>query len=174
MGYFDGLTSSNFKTTADGRKLFFPWGVLGHGYIIAPEDGERLRKQLKISLMIGLALIIVSTFYHSTIGPLALGVVMFSVHVIWMKFVIRHLQRTEERMSWQESMTTQAGAYGLWMLWSLEIGSILLVFASIGAAVDDPDNRMMGICSAVFFGVCVAVITRMLWLRRRRAAPAQA
>jgi hypothetical protein len=29
MGYFDGLASGSFKTSQDGRRLFFPWGVLG-------------------------------------------------------------------------------------------------------------------------------------------------
>jgi hypothetical protein len=38
MGFFNALTSSGFKTGQDGRKLFFPWGVLGRGYII---DSER-------------------------------------------------------------------------------------------------------------------------------------
>jgi hypothetical protein len=28
MGYFDALASASFKTAADGRRLFFPWGVL--------------------------------------------------------------------------------------------------------------------------------------------------
>jgi hypothetical protein len=35
MGYFDALTSNAFKTAPDGRKLFFPWGVLGRGYVLA-------------------------------------------------------------------------------------------------------------------------------------------
>ncbi len=34
MGYFDGLTSGSFKTAEDGRRLFFPWGVLGSGYAL--------------------------------------------------------------------------------------------------------------------------------------------
>ena len=47
MGYFDALTSSYFKTAADGRKLFFPWGVLGRGYLFdSDRDYERLRRQL--------------------------------------------------------------------------------------------------------------------------------
>ena len=45
MGYFDALTSGYFKTAPDGRKLFFPWGVLGRGYAIDSEqDYERLRR----------------------------------------------------------------------------------------------------------------------------------
>ena len=36
-GYFNALTSGYFKTGADGRKLFFPWGIFGSGYAI-PSD----------------------------------------------------------------------------------------------------------------------------------------
>ena len=44
MGYFDALTSGTFKTTPDGKRLFFPWGTLGRGYIVGTEtDYERLR-----------------------------------------------------------------------------------------------------------------------------------
>ncbi len=37
MGYFEALTSSSFKTTKGGQKLFFPWGTLGRGYVIPSE-----------------------------------------------------------------------------------------------------------------------------------------
>ncbi len=33
-GYFNALTAGYFKTGADGRKLFFPWGTMGRGYAI--------------------------------------------------------------------------------------------------------------------------------------------
>ena len=43
MGYFDALMSSWFKTLPDGRKLFYPRGAWGRGYIIASEpDYKRL------------------------------------------------------------------------------------------------------------------------------------
>ena len=46
MGYFDALTSGYFKTTPEGRKLFFPWGVLGRAYAIdSQQDYERLRRR---------------------------------------------------------------------------------------------------------------------------------
>ena len=60
MGYFDALTSSSFKTTEDGRRLFFPWGTLGRGYAIpSEEEFERLRRRVKAYLAISLPLIIV-------------------------------------------------------------------------------------------------------------------
>ena len=58
MGYFDGLTSGSFKTAQDGRRLFFPWGVLGSGYAIASEqDYQRLRRQVKAYMVAMLVLV---------------------------------------------------------------------------------------------------------------------
>jgi len=59
MGYFDGLTSGYFKTARDGRRLFFPWGVWGRGYVVGSElDYERLRGQIKIFVIAGMALML--------------------------------------------------------------------------------------------------------------------
>ena len=59
MGYFDALTSGYFKTAPDGRKLFFPWGVLGprlHHRL--EQDYERLRRQVKAYTIVSLVLIV--------------------------------------------------------------------------------------------------------------------
>jgi hypothetical protein len=48
MGYFDVLTVGCFKTAQDERKLFFPWGILGRGYIIpsaAAAANQNLRRR---------------------------------------------------------------------------------------------------------------------------------
>jgi len=59
MGYFDFLTSSYFKAGRDGRKQFFPWGILGDGYTIASEqDYLRLQQQIKIYMIVSLVLVI--------------------------------------------------------------------------------------------------------------------
>ena len=59
MGYFDALTSGAFKTTPEGRRLFFPWGAMGRGYEIGPEqDYETLRRRIKLWTIVGLVLIL--------------------------------------------------------------------------------------------------------------------
>jgi hypothetical protein len=47
MGYFDGIAANYFKTDGEGRHVFFPWGILGSGYLV-PTDAEyeRLRATL--------------------------------------------------------------------------------------------------------------------------------
>jgi hypothetical protein len=59
MGYFDALSSASFKTSHDGRRLFFPWGVLGRGYVIEYEqDAKRIEQEIKIFMIVALILII--------------------------------------------------------------------------------------------------------------------
>ena len=90
MGYFDGLTSGSFKTAEDGRKLFFPWGVLGRGYVLASEqDDARLRRQLKVYMMVSLALIIFTGPLAGNLATLALAGPLVGFHFVWMRWFVR-------------------------------------------------------------------------------------
>ena len=168
MGYFDALTSSCFKTAQDGRKLFFPWGVWGRGYAVASEqDYERLRRQVKAYMVASLVPIIVTAALQAYVGALVIGVLLVAFYLVWMRFLLRGLLPSDERLSVQGSMTAQARAHSAAGLWFLEIGA--LAFVGIVIIVIDPGNWLMALGSIVFFGFCAAVAARMLILRRRAA-----
>ena len=42
MGYFDALAEGVFKKNALGNTVFYPWGVLGSGFVV-PTDEDRGR-----------------------------------------------------------------------------------------------------------------------------------
>ena len=170
MGYFEGLTSGSFKTARDGRRFFFPWGVLGSGYAIASEqDYLRLRQQVKAYMVATLVLAISSGMYDPNLGPLAALVPLIGFYLMWMWRVLPRLQRSDEKLSLKESMTSQAHAHGALVLWLLEIVAILLFVASVAMLVFDPGNRLTGFACTVFFGFCLARITRLLMLKNRTA-----
>jgi hypothetical protein len=170
MGFFNALTSSGFKTGQDGRKLFFPWGVLGRGYIIDSEPSyERLRRQVKAWMIVSLVLIIGS---NSLVGALASFVVtglLIGFYLIWMLFLLGRFNRSDEGLSLRERTTTQARAYSLVVLWLLEIGSLGFVVIGITMFVVDPRNWLVGLASILFFGLCATMATYMLVLRYRSA-----
>jgi hypothetical protein len=61
MSFFD--TDWRFHTTENGRRLFFPWGGRGSGYVVASEqDYARLRKQIKISNIVTFIVVLLVTF----------------------------------------------------------------------------------------------------------------
>jgi hypothetical protein len=170
MGYFEGLTSGSFKTARDGRRFFFPWGVLGSGYAIGSEQGYlRLRQQVKAYMVATLVLVIASSIYAPYLAPLFTGVLLIGFYVTWMWRVLPSLQRSDEKLSLKESMTSQAHAHGALVLWLLEIVAILLFVASVAMLVFDPGNRLTGFACSVFFGFCLDRITRLLMLKNRTA-----
>lgn len=82
MGYFDGLTSGSFKTTQDGRRLFFPWGVLGSGYSIATEqDYQRLRQQVKGYMIVSLVLIIATGSFEGYVVPVVVAALLVTLYL---------------------------------------------------------------------------------------------
>jgi hypothetical protein len=171
MGYFDGLTSGSFKTSHDGRRLFFPWGVLGGGYAIASEqDYLRLRQQVKTYVMVTLVLVIVSGMYEPYLMPLAAAALLVCFYLAWMWRVLPRLQRSDEKLSLQESMTSQAQAHSAVVLWGLEIASIIFVVTGIAMLVFDPGSRLIALFCTAFFGLCAAKIARLIVLRNRTIA----
>jgi hypothetical protein len=170
MGYFDGLTSGSFKTAQDGHRFFFPWGILGSGYAIASEqDYLRLRQQVKAYMVATLVLVIASGIYEPYFAPLATGALLVGFYVTWMWRVLPRLKRSDEKLSMRESMTSQAQAHGPVVLWLLEIVAIALFVASVMMMVFDPGSRLTGLACTVFFGFCLAKITRLLMLKNRTA-----
>lgn len=171
MGYFDGLTSGSFKATEDGRRLFFPWGVLGGGYAIASEpDYQRLRTQVKTYMVITLAAVIASGMYEPYRAPLAAAALLVCFYLGWMWRLLPRMERSDESLSMQESMTTQARAHGPVVLWLLEIVSIVFVMSGIAIFVFDSGSRFTALFCIAFFGLCAAKIARLIVLRNRTSA----
>src|SRR3954464_5190392 len=124
MGYFDALTSGYFKTAPDGRKLFFPWGVLGRGYTIGSEqDFKRLRRQVKAYTIVSLVLIVGVTALQAYVGAVVIGALLIAFYLGWMRYLLHGLHPSDERLSLQDSMTSQARAHSATGLWLLQIGA---------------------------------------------------
>jgi predicted lysophospholipase L1 biosynthesis ABC-type transport system permease subunit len=172
MGYFDALTSAYFKTAQDGRKLFFPWGMWGRGYVIPSEqDDARLRRQMKAFTVISLALIVGVVSVQTWPWILALCALIVVFQLFWTRHLARGLQPSSERLSMTESITAQARAHGPVGLWVLEIASLVFVAGGLIILIADPDNWMIALGTIAFFGLCAAVFATMLALRGRASAP---
>jgi hypothetical protein len=108
MGYFDALTSSAFKTMPDGRRLFFPWGALGRGYEIGPEqDYETLRRHIKLWTIVGLVLILAACQLLGFLAGFLAATAMIAFYCGWMGYVLRSMRPSAERLTVRESMTSR-------------------------------------------------------------------
>jgi len=170
MGYFEGLTSSSFKTTQDGRRLFFPWAVLGGGYIITSEqDYQQLRQQVKVYLIVSLVGTLAVASFQGYIVSLFVMALSLTFYAFWMWHLLRRLEVSDERLTLQESMTSGAQGHGMVVLWLLEVVSLAFVCGGIFMLVVDPKQWPVALASILLFGLGAAKFARMLVLQRRSA-----
>jgi len=170
-GYFNALTASYFKTSTDGRKLFFPWGAIGRGYAIPSEQRyESMHRQLKIYMIVSMVLIIGTIATQFYLAGFTVAAALMIFYVAWTPFLNRGLEPSDERMSVGENIATQARTHNKGMLWAMEIAAIVFVVTGIAMLIFDPEQWMTALLSTIFFGFCAIVIGRMIMLRRRQAS----
>jgi hypothetical protein len=168
MGYFDAITSSYFKTAPGGQRLFFPWTSWGSGYVLASnEDYDRLRRKLRNYWIGGLLLIAVANVAVAYLGGFLVAALLIGIYAVWIRYLVRGLQRSAEKMTMRESMTSQASALSPVRLWLLEILALAFVAMGIFLIVVDRQNWLIGAALIVCFGGAAANFVWMMVQRRR-------
>jgi hypothetical protein len=165
--YFEGLIEGGFKTAADGQPLFYPWRVLGKGYVLPDARTERrIRKLLKIYYVVSLPLMLTIVLTVQSYGfyyALALIPVVLLVYGVGVLSLRRRLFASSERLRLSESLANSGRAHSRAILWFLFGVCILFVIGGIGMILDREVG--MGLLSTLFFGVCGTMIGYMLRTR---------
>lgn len=179
MGYFNGIVDGSFKTTEDGVLLYYPFGVLGQGYVIPTnEKKQEIRKRLKWLYAISLILIIgsASSFVPSVlilsipwwivgIIYLLVGLGLLVVSYFVAKGFTKGLTSVGKKLTIAESYQNSAKSHNAFTLVVAEIGSLLLVLAGMWMIFDNHlvwYLRLNGVLSVLFFGLCSVVIGYMI------------
>jgi hypothetical protein len=171
MGYFDALSSACFKTAQDGRRLFFPWGVLGRGYVIESEqDSKRIEQEIKIFMIVTLILVIGFGEFGSYPQSFVIAALLTGVYTVRAWYLICRLQRSDERLSLKESSASQARAHSALSLWLLEIASLVMLGGGIWMFFGAPEKRLVAFAGIVMFGAGAAKFAVQLVQRHRAPA----
>lgn len=106
--FVDGAVGAAFTITEDGRKLFFPFGGLSHGYVVpSAKECERLRREqafwVKLAAPVGTFPMLLAAFHVERVtGSSWLGIFTFCVsgilvvvsNILWVRMRCRGLKRT--------------------------------------------------------------------------------
>lgn len=167
MAYFDALASSAFQTR-DNRRLFFPWGKFGRGYLI-PEDEtyERLHRGVKTYHGVSLPIVIVCTVVWGAVAAFLVLPFLVVGYWIWARGESTKLEPVDDAFSISESLAGQARTHSWLVLFLLEFFS--LVFVVLGCLIIwlDPDEWPMASLIVGFFGLCAFVFARQLLVKKR-------
>lgn len=164
MGYFEGLADASFKTDARGRHLFYPWGILGKGFVMPDPETYRAQRRFFIRMyMVLLPAAIISPMIH-----VALSLVLLTGYCVWywlyIKKITRYWPHADEKLKMSEAYENSARGHSLGVLIFLLITSLLLTLGGLALIAGDPVMAML--CGG-FFGLCTLAIGNMIRLKLR-------
>lgn len=168
MGYFDGLAASSFKTDEKGNTVFFPWGILGKGYILPEDKKDSIRRSLKrhVTLILGLA-IACSWFFN--LYALVLALLLYYIgYAFWVNRLTKGLTVSSESLTFADSRESAARAHNATTLWFFEIVSVLFVIAGIYVFIAMPQKWFIGLSSVILFGISSLILWKMIQSKRDR------
>jgi hypothetical protein len=151
MGFFDGLTASCFKTDEAGNKLFYPYGVIGKGFVLGSAGKERKIRKLITNMYVFVFVLILLPFMHSLIG---LGVILlFSIACYFIiKKATKGCHVIQSRLKLGESLRASAEKMPLLILLLLEAGCIGFIFVAAQMMVEG-HQVAIPILGITFFGI---------------------
>lgn len=166
MSFFDEMGNRYFKSAQDGRVLFFPWGRLSRGYVVASrEEYERMHRRLGISITIWLVLVIVTILWNYGLGIIVfdLGVALYAA---WVLYRVQSLSPSEERLPVVKRELVNNG-FTLAFLWLAQLTVLAVLGLWIFTLVIKPYNMPVTVATLAFLALCAVAVARLLILFRR-------
>jgi hypothetical protein len=156
-----------FKKDASGNTLFFPWGVLGSGFVIGSEDARLRIRAFYVRMMM---VILPAIFIIQVFVGFWLNLVMLPIFTVWYQYNVKRMTKTfsksRERMSIVDSVGNSARAHNLPTLILLELFSVGMVAAG-GWLLMSEQTRLIALASIALFGLCGIAIGFMILVRCR-------
>ena len=168
MGYFDGLASGIIKKDKNNNSVYYPWGVLGKGYVLENEQKEQEIKkmvilfyQLFFAVFILFAILFrnLPIFSISSIGLLAW--VLFKSHQL-----TKNCPKSDEKLTLKEGYTNSAKAHNIWVLYVLLGVSVLFTLLGLLLLVAEK-AALPSLLLIILFGASAAAIGCMIRVKKQ-------
>lgn len=161
MGYFNALTNSWFKKAENGRIIFYPYGRLGHGYIISIEDEFKIKRFLNRYNIISFTIIITSVILFG-IYSFVLLIFFIPFYSIKINRTLLNAKKTEEKMKLGEALKNVSASMGIPTCIFIFILCLLMTGMSI-FSIFISKLKLAGILGVLFFGLCLLHSTFLLY-----------
>ncbi len=169
MGYFDGLASGIIKKDNDNNPVYYPWGVLGKGYVLPDAERETTIKNMVIlfyQLFFGLF------FVHLfVLKNIPIFVVLTIALIAWFLLKSRQLTKdcpkSDEKLTIKEGYTNSAKAHNKTVLWILLVVAVLFTLGGI-AMLFSGKLLILGLIMTILFGASSAAIYYMIQVKNKQ------
>lgn len=173
--YTDALFASFIRTTQDGRRVIYPWGILGDGYVIATDEDEERLKTLYAVYVVAVTALMGAAF---SLGGLAGGLCALAVSLacygVYVKRLTAGMEPAGGRPSFVEAYRAQARRFGLRQLWSFVFCGAVMIVLGIVVIVTDFSGTIaprLGVLPEllIFFGLGSLTAAFGVWMLILRA-----
>jgi hypothetical protein len=160
------MIDASFKKSTDDQTLYFPWGVLGRGYIVPSTiEDAKIRKFLGVYYIASFIIIVGGIVLLGIIFTAILLIPILAWYAIRAKGFVKVLAVSSERMTYKESSISVANKMPIALLITFLVLSLL--FTVGGLAITLTGQSLLGILVVLFFGACSFVYVRMIKAKRR-------
>jgi hypothetical protein len=167
MGYFEAIANAYLKTGTDGRLLFYPWGALGRGYVIKAGSEAQLRGAIKAFVIASIIVGGAGYTLWREIGALIAGGVLIIGYVIAIRFMVRGLEASGERLRLREAYTAEARGFSKVWLWSSLAIMVAMFVLSTTMFIAEAELRLQAAGGIALFAALAAFSAWMIVLRQR-------
>ena len=169
MGYFDGLASAIIKKDKDNNSVYYPWGVLGKGYLLPDAERETAIKNMVILFyQLFFGLFFVHLFLLKNV--LIFAILTFAL-IAWFLFKSRQLTKdcpkSNEKLTLKEGYTNSAKAHNKTVLWILLVVAVIATLGGI-ALLFSSKLFLMGLIMTLLFGASSAAIYYMIQVKNKQ------
>ncbi len=169
MGYFDGLASGIIKKDVNNNSVYYPWGILGKGYVLPNAERESaIKKMVILFYQLFLALFAFFFIIFKNLPIFGVGTIGLT---IWFLYQSKQLTKdcpvSTEKLTLKEGYTNSAKAHNKTVLWILLGVSILFTLGAV-ALVFNRKTLLLGLFFTPLFGACSWAIYYMIQVKNKQ------
>ncbi len=169
MGYFDGLASGIIKKDKDNQPVYYPWGVLGKGYVLPNAERETAIKNMVILFyQLFFGLFFVHLFVLKNILIFAILTIAL---IVWFLLKSRQLTKdcpkSNEKLTLKEGYTNSAKAHNKTVLWILLVVAVIATLGGV-AVLFSGKLLILGFIMTLLFSASSAAIYYMIQVKNKQ------
>lgn len=119
-----------FRKGVDGRSIFYPYGILGKGYILSNQDEIKIKQFLGYYHIMSFLLALISAVFFSYFA-LCLLLIFVPFYFVRINFLLHNAQKAVERMSFEEIHRNMASSLGFGGVLFLLLAALVMMGASL-------------------------------------------
>ena len=172
MSFIDSLSDPLFKKSQAGDTIFYPWSVLGKGYVIKPESRVKSIRDTVKWLNFGVIIVSMTCLQAlSWVYAAILIGVYYVFYVIWTDHVTKGMRVSGEPLKLSESMGKTVAHCSLGYVVAMLVVSLIFVVLGVWMFFDEPQERLMAALCVLFFGAIAIWNVFMLRAKIRQKRP---